>query len=66
MTIEEKTIIFPAVFAKAVTRFNQIEFNEESQEIIKMELSKKIEPSMVDFEDNLWTKWAELQRRHLL
>lgn len=59
-SFEERTIVFPAVFAKAVNRFKQINFNQESIHEVNQAISKKIEPSLDDREEKIWAQWKNL------
>ena len=59
---EERTIIFPAVFAKSVNRFKQIDFKQESLDEVNQAISKKIEPSLDDREEKIWAQWKNLQK----
>lgn len=56
----QRTIIFPAVFAKAVNRFKQINVKQESVDLVNKAVAKKIEPSMSSMEDKVWAQWKNL------
>ena len=57
---EDKTIVFPAVFAKAVNRFKQITINQDSFDLVNEAITKKIEPSLKDSEEKIWARWQSL------
>lgn len=59
---EDRTIIFPAVFAKAVNRFKQINLNQDSLDAFNDAISKKIEPCLNDTEEKIWAQWKNLVR----
>lgn len=59
---EDRTIVFPAVFAKAVNRFKQINLNQESIDLVNQAISKKLEPSLKDSEEKVWAQWKNLVR----
>ncbi len=59
-SFEEKTVVFPAVFAKAVNRFKQVSINKESIELVSENIRKKIEPSLKDREEQIWAQWGNL------
>lgn len=56
-SFEERTIVFPAVFAKAINRLNQSELEQKS---LNQAISKKIEPSLNDREEKIWAQWKNL------
>ena len=57
---EERTVIFPAIFAKAVNRFKQINIDQESLDEVNSTITKKVEPSLSDREDKIWAQWKDL------
>ena len=57
---EDRTIVFPAVFAKAVNRFKQININQDSVDLVNDAISKKVEPSLSNREDKIWAQWKTL------
>jgi hypothetical protein len=57
---EDRTIIFPAVFAKAVNRFKQINVNQESLDAVNDAISKKIEPSLKNTDEKIWAQWKNI------
>lgn len=63
---EDRTIIFPAVFAKAVNRFKQININQDSIDLVNNAISKKVEPSLSDREDKIWAQWKNLVKNSYL
>ena len=59
-SFEDRTIIFPAVFAKAVNRFKEINLDQKNFDLVNEAISKKIEPSINNREENLWAQWKNL------
>jgi hypothetical protein len=57
---QDRTIVFPAVFAKAVNRFKQININQDSIDLVNTAISKKIEPSLKNADEKIWAQWKSL------
>lgn len=57
----ELKLKFPAVFAKAVTRFGEITTQEELVNNFSASL-KKSEPSMANLEQRIWALWGDFNK----
>jgi hypothetical protein len=59
---------FPAIFAKAITRFNQIKPSEKLVADLVNNLQepngKKLELSLTEAEEKIWALWGGLQVRN--
>ena len=59
---------FPAIFAKAITRFNQVKPSEKLVADLVNHLQelkgKKSEPSLIEVEEKIWALWGGLQVRN--
>ena len=57
---ENRTVMFPAVFAKAINRFKQIDLDQRMIKELNEAIRKKVEPSLIDREDKIWAQWQNL------